>query len=189
MLSWTQHVIFFMKGGLLMNLVIPKMYQKSIYEIDYKKLKKNKIRCILFDLDNTCVGYHEKNPTKKLEKLFHDLMKMGFRVIIFSNAPSKRLIPFQGLGVVCHPSSKKPFSSNFKKVLKQYDYGKDEVCIVGDQLFTDIVGGNRVGIVTCLVDPLTKEDFIFTKILRMMEQFYFRRMNKRNFLKKGEYYE
>ena len=172
-----------------MNLLIPKMYQKSIYTINYKKLKKQKIKCLLFDLDNTCVGYHEKNPTKELEKLFKDLKKQGFKVIIFSNATTARLVTFGKLGVVCHPASKKPLTHNFKKILRKYHYQKKEVFIIGDQLFTDIYGGNKVGIMTCLVDPLTKEDFILTKIFRAMEGSMFKKMDKLEILKKGEYYE
>lgn len=172
-----------------MNLFIPKMYQESIYTIDYKKLKKKKIKCLLFDLDNTCVGYHEKNPTPKLKGLFKDLTKMGFKVIIFSNATHKRLVPFGNLGVECHPASKKPLSKSFQKILRKYHYQKKEVCIIGDQLFTDILGGNRVGIITCLVDPLTQEDFILTKIFRMMEAHKFKQLEKKGHLTKGVYYE
>ena len=165
------------------------MYQKNIYTINYQKLKTKKIKCLLFDLDNTCVGYHEKNPTKELIALFKKLTNMGFFVIIFSNARTKRLEPFKKLNVVCHPNSKKPLTRNFKKILNQYNYKKEEVCIIGDQLFTDIIGGNRVGINTCLVDPLTKEDFILTKIFRTMENYRFKQMEKKGHFRKGEYYE
>ena len=61
--------------------------------------------------------------------------------------------------------------------------------ISAGQLFTDILGGNRVGIITCLVDPLTNEDFILTKILKMMEQIVFKIMDIKSILKKGEYYD
>lgn len=172
-----------------MKKLIPNMYQQSIYTINYDNLKKNKIKCLLFDLDNTCVGYHEKKPNKQLKELFQKLTKMGFKVIIFSNATSKRLAPFSILNVILHPNSKKPFKKNFKKILNKYHYQKKEVCIIGDQLFTDILGGNRTGINTCLVDPITKEDFIFTKILRATEHFIFKQLAKKNHLKKGVYYE
>ena len=63
------------------------------------------------------------------------------------------------------------------------------MCIIGDQLFTDILGGNKVGIITCLVNPITKEDFILTKIFRMMENYSFKRLEKKGHLKKEVYYE
>lgn len=172
-----------------MNLLIPKMYQKSIYTINYQKLKQKKVKCLLFDLDNTCVGYHEKEPTEQLIKLFQKLEKLGFKIIIFSNATRKRLQPFKKLNVICHPESKKPLSKNFNKILKEYNLKKEEVCIIGDQLYTDIIGGNRVGIITCLVDPLTNGDFILTKIFRTMEGINFNKMTKKGILTKGVYYD
>lgn len=172
-----------------MKYLIPNMYQKNIYTINYEKLKKQNIKCLLFDLDNTCVGYHEKNPSKELKTLFTKLTKMGFKVIIFTNALPKRIEPFNNLKVIIHPASKKPFKKNFIKIIKQYDYKEKEVCIIGDQLFTDILGGNKVGIKTCLVDPLTTEDFILTKIFRSIEQIIFKLFTKKNILIKGVYYE
>ena len=172
-----------------MKNFIPNMYQESIYTIPYTLLKKRKIKCLLFDLDNTCVGWHDKKPNQKLKDLFNDLTNQGFKVIIFSNSPQKRLQQFRDLNVVLNYSSKKPFKHNFMKILKKYKLQKSEVCIIGDQLFTDILGGNRVGIVTCLVEPLTKEDFIFTKISRKLEGIIFEKMKKKGILIKGEFYE
>lgn len=172
-----------------MKNFIPKMYQKSIYNIDYKKLKKRKVKCLLFDLDNTCVSYFDKKSNNKLKKLMKELKELGFLVIIFSNSPLKRLNLFKDLNVEFNASSKKPFSKNFIKVLKKYNLKKDEVCIIGDQLFTDILGGNKVGILTCLVDPLTSKDFILTKITRNIEKLVFYRMKNKNILIKGVYYE
>ena len=73
--------------------------------------------------------------------------------------------------------------------MKKYRLAKEEVCIIGDQLFTDILGGNKVGINTCLVEPLTKEDFIFTKIFRMMEGIFFKIMESKEILIRGKYYD
>ena len=162
-----------------MNPLIPKKIYKNIYQVDYKKLKKEGIKCLLFDLDNTCIGYHEKEPTRELKKLFNDLKKDGFKVIIFSNAKKKRLAPFKNLVEDYYYLSTKPLQRNFKKVIKKYNYEKEEVCIIGDQIFTDVLGGNRAGNITCLVEPLTKEDFIITKIFRKLEQRVLRKIEKK----------
>lgn len=171
-----------------MKKLIPNSYQESIYKINYKKLHQKKIKCLLFDLDNTCVGYKEKQPTQELANLFTRLKK-DFTIIIFSNSPHKRLLPFNTLGVYINPSSKKPFTKNFYKVMNKYGLKKEEVCIIGDQLFTDIYGGNKVGIHTILVNPLTTTDLIFTKILRGMEQAVFLHLKRKKILIKGVYYE
>ena len=173
-----------------MDIFIPDMYQKSIYTINYEKLYEDGIRCLLFDLDNTCVPYEEKIPTQKLKDLFDGLKELGFKVIIFSNAPKKRLEPFKnGLVVDCSYSSKKPSKRKFLKVLKMFDYDLSETAIIGDQLFTDIYGGNRVGIKTILVNPMSNKDMAFTKIFRILEKNQYRKMNKRGILTMGKYYE
>lgn len=172
-----------------MKKLIPTSYQKSIYDIDYKKLKNKKIKCILFDLDNTCLPYPEKEPTEKLKNLFNQLKEMGFHIIIFSNTTPKRLRKFKELNIEVSALSKKPKTKNFYKILTKYFYQKKEVCIIGDQLFTDIYGGNKTGIKTILVDPLGPKDFVATKITRLLEQIVFHSFEKRNILKKGEYYD
>jgi len=173
-----------------MDIFIPDMYQKSIYTINYEKLYEDGMRCLLFDLDNTCVPFVEKEPTKKLKDLFDRLKGMGFKVIIFSNATKKRLEPFKnGLVVDCSYSSKKPSKRKFLKVLKMFEYDLSETAIIGDQLFTDIFGGNRVGIKTILVNPMSDKDLFATKIFRFFEKGQYKRMKKRGILSLGKYYE
>ena len=173
-----------------MDILIPDMYQKSIYSINYEKLYACGIKCLLFDLDNTCVPYVEKVPSKKLIDLFDYLKDMGFKVILFSNATKKRLEVFKNTLVVdCSYSSRKPSKRKFLKVLKMYNFDLSEVAIIGDQLFTDILGGNRVGIKTILVNPMSKKDMPLTFIFRILERGQFKRFKKRGILKLGEYYE
>lgn len=173
-----------------MDIFVPDMYQKSIYSINYEKLLDSGIKCLLFDLDNTCVPYVEKVPSKKLISLFDSLKDMGFKVIIFSNASKKRLEPFKNeLLVDCSYSSKKPSKRKFLKVLKMFNFDLSEVAIIGDQLFTDIFGGNRIGIKTILVNPMSDKDMPVTKIFRFLEKIQYRKMSKRGILILGKYYE
>ncbi len=168
-----------------MQIFKPDMYYKDIYQIPYKTLKEKGIKCLLFDVDNTCVGYHEKKPTENLNNLFQKINKMDFKIILFSNATKKRLQPFHQLSVDIHPFSKKPFKKNFKKIIQKYHYQPQEICIIGDQILTDILGGNKVGIHTCLVEPLTKEDFIFTKLTRKIEKIILSKLERKNIFKKN----
>lgn len=173
-----------------MDKLIPDMYQKSIYSINYEKLKENGIKCLLFDLDNTCAPINVKKPSQKLIDLFDDLQDLGFKVIIFSNSPKKRLEPFKTtLMVDCSANSGKPRKTKFLKILKTFNYDLSEVAIIGDQLFTDILGGNRVGIKTILVNPLSPNDFFVTKFTRYLERKQMKRLHKRGLFTKGKYYE
>ena len=74
---------------------MPDIYQKSIYYINYDKLYKKGVRCIIFDLDNTITPSYIKEPTKRLKKLFEELKDKGFKLIIMSNSPKYRIEPFK----------------------------------------------------------------------------------------------
>ena len=74
-----------------MNKYIPKIYQKSIYTIDYSKLLNRGIKCILFDLDNTLISTDKNDEHIKAKKLIIGLKQKGFEVIIFSNSPRKKV--------------------------------------------------------------------------------------------------
>lgn len=174
-----------------MDNFIPDMYQKSIYHIDYDKLQDDGIKCLLFDLDNTCVPYKDKEPNKKLIDLFETLKDMDFKIIIFSNALKKRISPFKKkLNVDCLASAGKPRKKNFLKVLKLFNYNLSDVAIIGDQLYKDILGGNKVGIKTILVNPMSNDDMILTKLIfRPLENKKYRKLARKGILIRGKYYE
>lgn len=173
-----------------MEKYVPDMYQKSIYAIDYKKLLSRGIKCLLFDLDNTIVPINMKTPNNKVKNLFDELKSMGFKVIIFSNSPKSRLQPFKDeLNVDCSASSRKPKPKKFLQVLNIYGYAVSEVAIIGDELLTDILGGNRIGITTILVNPLGKKDFFLAKIRRIVEKRMMKKLRKKDLFSKGRYYE
>lgn len=166
------------------------MYKKDIYSIDYKKLKSYGIKCLLFDLDNTLVPYYKNKPTRKLKDFIERLKDMGFKIIIFSNSGKKRLSPFKNiLEVDCSFSSRKPFQGKYKKVLKEYKYSQSEVAMIGDQIPTDVYGGNKMGIFTVLVKPISKSELVWTKINRLYEKRIIRKLEKKGIFKRGEYYD
>ena len=173
-----------------MDNFIPDMYQKSIYHINYEKLKEDGIKCLLFDLDNTCVPFKEKDANKRLIDLFEMLKDMDFKVIIFSNATKNRIMPFKNsLNVDCSASSRKPSTKKLLKILKLFKFDLSEVVLIGDELYTDILCGNRAGIKTILVNPMSKDDLFFTKIFRFLEKRKYKKFAKMGILKKGKYYE
>ena len=174
-----------------MNNFVPDIYQKSIYHIDYDKLLDSGVKCLLFDLDNTCVPYKDKVPNKKLIELFEMLKDMDFKLILFSNATKKRIAPFKRtLNVDALARAGKPGKKNFLKILKMFKYDLSEVAIIGDQLYKDILGGNRVGIITILVNPMSKDDMFFTKyFIRPLEKMKYNKLEKKELLKRGKYYE
>ena len=173
-----------------MNNLIPDIYQNNIYDIDYDKLKKRGIKCLLFDLDNTLTINKVNVPSNELKKLFMRLEDDGFKIIIMSNSSKKRLINFkEQLNVDTAYRSAKPFSYKYKKILKMYKFDVSEVASIGDQILTDIWGANRVGITSIFVDKLGEDTFFGTKINRFFENKILKRLNKRGIYEKGKFYE
>lgn len=173
-----------------MEKYIPDMYKESIYTVNYKKLIDNGVKCILFDLDNTLVPYHVKNANEKILELFNSLREMGLKVIIFSNSPSKRVNVFkEELAVDTFPNASKPSKVGFEKIMNKYKYNITELAIVGDQMMTDIIGGNKVGITTVLVTPVSPKDPFWTIPGRMREKRIMKKLRDHNLFSKGRYYE
>ncbi len=169
---------------------VPDIYQKSIYYINYDKLFKKGIRCILFDLDNTISPSHVNVPTKRLKKLFDELRDKGFKIIIMSNSPKHRIEPFKNyLNVDACSFSLKPRSNKYEKIMEKFSYKPTEIAAVGDQLITDIYGANKLDITSILVNPLTSRDFTVTTFNRIVEKFIFNKLNKKDLFLKGKYYE
>lgn len=172
-----------------MDQFIPDLYQKNIYDIDYEKLKKKGIKCLLFDLDNTLVPVNEDVPSKKVKELFLYLER-DFKVIIVSNSNQKRLIPFkEGLNVDVAASARKPSRKKYLKIMDLYGFKKHEIAAIGDQLLTDIFGANRIGITSILVNQVGEYEKIGTKINRFFEGFIRRNFKKKKILIKGDYYD
>lgn len=173
-----------------MEKYVPDFYQKDIYSINYDKLLDRGIKCLLFDLDNTIVPFSEKIPRKETKELFDKLKKQGFKIIIFSNSPKIRLKSFsEELDVEVFGSARKPNPKNFIKVLQMNKFAENEVAIIGDQIFTDIAGGNRAGITTILTTPLSNEDPFWTKPNRFREKRMMIKLRNHDLFKKGRYYE
>lgn len=174
----------------MLEKFIPNIYQKSIFTIDYKKLKLSDIKCLIFDVDNTIAPVSVDKPSRKTKDLIEKLKDMGFTVLLMSNSNKKRLLPFKEiLEVDCAASSKKPFSRKFKKILKDYNYNVNEVAIIGDQLLTDVLGGNKVGITTILINPISSKDHIATKFSRIIEAMIIRKAKQKDLFTKGKYYD
>ena len=151
--------------------------------------KKNGIKCILPDLDNTIAPYKTKEPDKKLKELIASLER-DFKIIILSNGTKRRVRPFkEKLNVDSAHSSKKPFKGKYKKIKELYKFEENEIACIGDQLITDIYGANKLDITSILVNPLTEHDYTITFVNRLIEKIIYDRLSKKDLLIRGKYYE
>lgn len=173
-----------------MDKYVPDIYQESIFTINYDQLLERGIKCLLFDLDNTLVKVKEKVPSDKVKDLFDKLKAKGFKIVIFSNSPRKRVRLFKNaLEVDCCPFACKPFSRKFLSVIKIYDLKFSEVAIIGDSIMDDIYGGNKVGITTILINQLAPKEFLIASLKRKREKNILKKLRDQNLFTKGRYYE
>ena len=173
-----------------MKKYVPKMYKKTIFDINYDKLQKDGIKCLIFDLDNTLAAIDEEIPNKKVKDLMEKLKKK-FNVWILSNNSDKKRIDkvANALKIDYISFAIKPFSFGFRRIVKKTSFKKKELCIIGDQIMTDVLGGNSFGIFTVLVEQIGVKDLKITSFNRYLEDKKVAKMTKLGLFKKGEFYE
>ncbi len=162
-----------------MERLRPDIYKNKISDIDFEHLKKNGIKVLLIDMDNTILKYKEKNIDEEAKCMIENLKK-DFQILLFSNETIS--IPYVSLAF-------KPCKRKFFKVFKEYKVEPCEVAIIGDQLLTDVKGGNKAGITTILVSPLSEDENFFTRVNRRREKKIFKKMGAKGLFFKERYYE
>lgn len=165
---------------LFLNKLLPSLQLNSIYELDLQKLKKRGIKGIITDLDNTLIDWNRPDATPELLDWFKKLDDEGFRIIVVSNNNDERVRIFADPhGISYIPAARKPGKNAFRVALQKLKLPAHEVVVIGDQLFTDILGGNRLGLFTILVIPTASTDALITRFNRMMERLVLRRLRKK----------
>ena len=168
-----------------MKLFIPDMYQKDIFTIPYQKLKEMGYQLLIFDLDNTIGSIKEKTCNFKTIDFLNQLSK-DFQIVIASNSHKKRVQSFcRNLKCKYYSLSLKPTLKVLRKIKKDYNIDYQKMVIIGDQVVTDILVGNRKSLLTILVDPILNYDLKITGFNRLVEKI----LNKKNGIIKGQYYE
>ena len=152
----------------------PDIYIDSAYDIDYQGLYDKGYRGIVFDIDNTLVE-HGAPVTKRCSDLFDRLRTIGFETCIISNnkeyACGSRYVSKAG----------KPSPVNYIKAMEIMGTDKGNTFFVGDQLFTDVWGANKAGIMSILVKPIDKHEEIQIILKRRLEWivlFFYKRRNQ-----------
>jgi uncharacterized protein len=156
----------------------PKRLAPSTYDIDFEKLYQEGYRGILFDIDNTLVG-HGADATPRAIELFAKLKKIGFQTCLISNNSDERVRRFnQKIGTHYIHKANKPSTKNYIKATKIMGTRIDNTVFVGDQLFTDVFGANRIGMMTYLVKPIHPKEEIQIVLKRKLERivlYYYRK--------------
>lgn len=155
----------------MFEIFLPNEHVKSIFDISPGQLKARGVKGIITDLDNTLVEWDRPNATPKLISWFDEMKKHNILITIVSNNNEARVKAFADpLQIPFIFQAKKPMGRAFKRALSQMGIKKEEAVVIGDQLMTDVLGGNRSGFHTILVVPVSPKDGFMTKFNRFAER-------------------
>ena len=165
----------------MLNKFYPNYMFESVEQIPFNLIHSQRIKGIMFDMDNTLVNGKYVH-TKELKSWIKEMKKQGIKMCIFSNTPriNKVKMVSKDLGMQYIYNGFKPFKFGFKKAEKLLDVDKENIVIIGDQLFTDIYGGNRYGIKTILVTPIEEKEVFVTKLKRPIEKMVIKKYKETN---------
>lgn len=137
----------------------PDWVVKSVYEIDPNDLERWGVKTLLIDIDNTLCERAKSVPDWKAKKLLREWKERGFKILLISNSSkTKRLIKVvEFLETSAIMLSLKPLPFIYKKLAKEHGVNLKDTAVIGDQLFTDILGGKLAGIRTIYTYPLATE--------------------------------
>ena len=145
-------------------LLYPKKYLKNVKEITIELLEKNEIKALILDVDNTLIDY-DKNILDGAPNWCEDLKQKGIKFCILSNTNNK--IKVEKVAKIFNIPylyfAKKPFKGGFKRAAKILNEKNNNIAVVGDQIFTDVLGANRSKMFSILVEPIEEKDILVTK--------------------------
>lgn len=160
-----------MRCKLLLEQFLPDEHVKSILDITPDSLKDKGMKGIITDLDNTLVEWDRPHATPQLIRWFENMRKNQINVTIVSNNKETRVKSFSDpLQIPFIYRARKPLGRAFHQAIALMGINKEEAVVVGDQLLTDVFGGNRSGFHTILVVPVAQNDGIATKLNRFVER-------------------
>lgn len=148
----------------------PSFMLNKVTDISVSFLNENKITTLLLDVDNTIITFKGNEIIEGFSEWKQELQKEGIKILILSNGKSERLkITAQKAELDFVPMACKPLPFKYLKAIKKVGSNRKNTAIVGDQIFTDILGGNLVGIKSILLKPIKLETQTSFKIRRYFE--------------------
>lgn len=160
-------------------ILYPKKYLKKVTDIKVDFLKENNIKGIILDVDNTLIDF-DKNLIEGINEWYKNIKENNIKCIILSNSSKVEKVKkvAESIGIPYIFFAKKPLKSGFEKAKKQLELDAHNIAVVGDQIFTDVLGANRVKMFSILVKPVAKKDLFLTRIKRPLENWIIKKYLK-----------
>jgi HAD superfamily phosphatase (TIGR01668 family) len=159
----------------LLRMFCPHFCARSIQDVVPEELREKGFESALIDLDNTLLPWRDMEVPPSTKEWINRCRGAGLRLCLVSNSRFRKRVHLlsEELGVPCAEGRLKPSVEGFLNALKIVHSPPERAVMIGDQLFTDVWGGNRVGLTTIWVKPMHPREFIGTKISRILERLIF----------------
>lgn len=163
-------------------LLKPNIKLHGITDITVEILNKFNIKALLLDVDNTMSTHHGQALTEGLLEWIDRMNKNGIKLMVLSNSKRKRIEPFAArISLPFISLGCKPLPTGYLRGVRALGEKRKNVAIVGDQIFTDVLGGNLVGVKTVLLTPIKPEDGLSFKIRRNLEKKIYKHYNIKDY--------
>ena len=166
--------------------LVPDLIVADIHDITPSLLIDNNIGGVMVDLDNTLACYNEREPGEDIVEWVKSICDSGIKLSIISNNKQERVDRFNAkLGLQFNVArANKPFKRVYVEVARKMGLAHDRIAVVGDQIFTDVLGGNNVGMYTIMIISKSRTWNSLLAMRRALEmpfiKQYERRLNKQN---------
>lgn len=171
----------------MFELLCPDECVDSVLDIDLTTLYGRGIRALILDVDNTLLGWETEEIPDEVRSWVHEAQALGFKVCIASNGTRTRVRKIAGaLQVPAISKAVKPRKRPFRRAMEILGTPADATAVVGDQIFTDVLGGNRMELYTILINPVSKTELRTTKMVRRVERRVLSRLQRKGRLVSGE---
>lgn len=160
-------------------LLYPKKYIDKITDIDISFLQENNIKGLILDVDNTLIDI-DKVFIDGLEEWAKKMIDSGIILYIVSNSNKKNKVEkvANSLKIPYIYFATKPLKRGLKKAAKKMNLNNENIGVVGDQIFTDVLGANRLKMFSILVEPISSKDIFITRFNRKFEKLVKKKISK-----------
>jgi HAD superfamily phosphatase (TIGR01668 family) len=149
----------------------PDRFAPRLKDVSLEELERAGLRGLIVDLDNTLLGFRETEMTVEHLEWIRQARDRGFSICMVSNNFSERAWGIaRQLGIHCVPNALKPLPFGFLRAKRMLGMPRRQIAVVGDQLFTDVLGGKLCGHYTILTEPIESKDFPITRFFRFFER-------------------
>ena len=140
--------------------LIPKRMAGHLYDLTPAVLRQSGITFLMLDFDNTIVPYTSDTPTEPMAQWLEQLMDSGIGICVVSNSKRDRVMKFcRARHIPCITHSKKPFSKGIRQCMDRFHLDPAHTALVGDQIYTDTLGANCMGVTSILVKAIDNHTF------------------------------